>query len=176
MRCLVSATVDDPWASLQTDGGTRFLKFIPYLADTPNEMLTSPDEANVVAGFDSEANRIVASSTIRSLVKVCKDVYMTHSVTFHWDLSSIEERQDRSYSQNETAQKTVPQTQIGTESSKYKYVQNSFVATRAHEAGQGLHFWVGEILEVHPNRNKQVKKLTVRWHANKPGNDVFSSA
>lgn len=50
------------------------------------------------------------------------------------------------------------------------------MAARAQDAKYGLHFWIGEILDVHRGRCRKVKNLLVNWYGNRSEKDIYISA
>lgn len=171
VHCLVRCTVDEQWSDLPTDNGPCFLRFVPDLANTPPEQLTSPaDIDDVTLRIESEENRITPVSKLRSLIRLRNEVYRTRLVSFHWDLSTIVETKGNIRSLLDASPATLPSFEepvcTPENAPSYKYPIHSFVAVKAcASVGTSTDvFWIGEVLETFKGKSNKISRLRVLWY------------
>lgn len=66
-------------------------------------------------------------------------------------------------------QADIPPTEghLRTDFASYEYRIKSFVAARAQDAKDGLHFWIGENLNVHRGNCRKSEILSMNWYVNR---------
>lgn len=115
-----------------------------------------------------------------ALVKLRNELYRTRVVKFHWDLDKIVEtrllRSEPLTVRDEEVGIAPEEGQKWTDCPSYDYPLNAFVTARSKNAENGLHFLVGEIVNVYHGRSRKVGKLSVKWYRNNLGKDIYTSA
>lgn len=86
----VRAAVKDPCTNMPTDNGPSFQRFATYLASKHTEHQNVPaDVDDITVRIELEESRITTASELRSVVRLCDELYRTTSVVFHSDLSTV---------------------------------------------------------------------------------------